>query len=588
MTFQTVRKSSAGRTGAVKAGVSQVAKQAREKDAERTAKSGAAKSGAAASLSAKADAKTVDRLVRSRAGDPRAPTRAPRSDAARDAKLSDAVGISARMAAAPRAGLELGDVASSPLVRNAMTKTIDADHDDIVLPESRSPLKDKPKPAPVKDPGPAAPTETTSERAGELLDDMRNPENLERGESVKAKLGGGVSAAAGVGGKKEISDTLEVKRNEDDTYSITVEGDEARSLIGSLGGKAGRVGLNGGGQVGRNSSHKVELKAKDAKEAKKIIRALQRKALADRAKEQIPGGDLLPDPVTPSEAKLIRSRVTATETTTGTHAGFDGTAGAAEKKLPVTAGADGEVKGNSTVTHRTEFELDDRGEPYPARQIEKRTSKGHEKGSVGLKMGNEDVQGGRSVVEAKRETTHELVFTKHLPKPGTNEKPRDTITMRETNEDSSKSGRDVASEKIVKEQEIDASKIDKLTMQKIWSDMNQKRRAERLNKEVPFVGNAKVTVEDSETDATGGLGPYNAKKKTRTETFEIAKGTGDVWTDRMDTDPERLRGKARPGSVVVKDSAETIEGAGTDGGLGVSVLGTGVEVDADIQKTTPA
>ena len=431
---------------------------------------------------------------------------------------------------------------------------------------------------------PDAPTETSTERARRLGGDVLNPENLKPGESAKVTLGGSASGGAGLAAKADRTSSMEVKANKDGTYTVTVDGKAADSLMLTAGGKTGKVGLNGSGEVSDVDSRKVELTAKTPEEARQLVNIMMRKTAADAAKDKLPLGigNVMPDPVTADEQKLLNRSITAVEETSGKGLGFSGTAGVADDNQPLVVGGTGTSSGTDTLTKRTEFKLDDKGEPYTSKVIEKRVHAGELTGNAGLTVKSGDVEIAPNLKSGgKKTSSRELEITTEFPPPGTGGEPKTTAVMREEQMVMSENGRNTQSQTIKKEQEVDLSRTDKHTLLKTLNEWDPAKLARLPAKE------SKVTITTQESASNERMGPYNQASRKTEVTYNVDPNRqAELFADHdAHGDATRVKNLAdRNAEATVTRTDTRTEGAGTGGRLGVNVMGTGVEVEADIQK----
>jgi len=427
---------------------------------------------------------------------------------------------------------------------------------------------------------PEAPTEGTLERTQRIAGEAFDPSKLKDGESVELTVGGSGSVVV----KGEATDKIAVKKNADGTYDVTVEGNTAVGIAGGPEGKAGPLSIGGSGEVGGKSTTKVEIKAQNAEEAQKIVDALAKKAAMDRARQVVPGGQLLPDPVSQETNDLIKKRTVAVEHTWGFEMGGTAGVGQADSQSPVNVGVRGSTKGSDTTTTRTEYKLGPDGEPYPAKVIETRTKSGEDyvgagiTGQAGDATVSSDAKFGR-----KRTSTHELIVTKELPPPGSSDPVKETAVVRETQTREDVSGLSGDKTTVKKEVEVDLSKIDRTSLNKVFNTPNPTEYAKKMS-ELP-VTRAEVETSRSSTKTSGGPGPYNSKTTEEKIVFQVDPAKRGQVFAQTDEDPARLKTLADPSREVVFQSKEsTTEGVGTGGKIGVSVSRVGVEVEADAKK----
>ncbi|GMU60016.1 MAG: hypothetical protein AMXMBFR34_17790 [Myxococcaceae bacterium] len=151
-------------------------------------------------------------------------------------------------------------------------------------------------------------------------------------------VGGGVEVTAGV--DVEVSADLQVKRNEDGSYTVSA-------------GVDGKVGLEAlaGADVGAGG--KVEFRAETAEEAKKLAESLAMSGAAAAAAGTPPFNAVAPLLApSPSDLSYMKDHLSAIEVSASVSAGVDASLEAGGVKLSAGAAAEGEV------AYRIEFNED--------------------------------------------------------------------------------------------------------------------------------------------------------------------------------------------------------------------------------------
>jgi hypothetical protein len=213
-------------------------------------------------------------------------------------------------------------------------------------------------------------------------------DRLEAGDTYS--VGGGIEVTAGV--DVEVSADLEVKRNADGTYTVSA----------GLDGKLGLEAL-AGGSIGAGG--KVEFRAANAEEAKRIAQTLAMGGAAAAAAVTPPFGLVAPL-LAPSgqDLSFLKSRLSAIELSAGASAEVDASLKAGGVELSAGASVEGEV------AYRIEFNEDGTRE-----LVRKQTLEGSVSGDATAQLLGDAVTGKLPAGELSGKATLEVETRVALP-----------------------------------------------------------------------------------------------------------------------------------------------------------------------------